>query len=149
MNTQPSHQSNKPVLTVFLVDASSLIRRMLREILALVPDTELIGEVSSTDPAILLIPRLQPDVLILDLGLPEAGHGLHLLREVKSKCPSMRVVVFTLHPREPYQERTRQAGADYFFDKAEGVAMLMRTLQQLTATKHQEDSHHEKTHSRN
>jgi two-component system response regulator DevR len=81
-------------IRTFLVDDHELIRRALRELLAGEPDIMVVGEAGSVAEATALIPERHPDVVLLDLRLPD-GQGTEVCRRVASRVPDTRWLVLT------------------------------------------------------
>jgi two-component system response regulator DevR len=101
-----------PPITVMLVDDHALVRSAVRQALA-APDIEIVGEASTADEALLLAPRLAPDVLLLDVNLPGTS-GLGLLRELAPRLPSTRIVMLTVSDdRRDLLDAVRSGAAGY------------------------------------
>lgn len=81
-------------LRVMLVDDHAQVRSAVRQALS-APDIEVVGEASSGDEALLMAPQLNPDVLLLDLRMPDMD-GLQLLRELVPRLPGTRIVMLTV-----------------------------------------------------
>lgn len=81
-------------IKVLVVDDSALVRKTITEILSMDPDIEVVG--SANDPLIAIekIPKLQPDVMTLDMEMPRMD-GLTFLRQLKSQGSTIRVVVIS------------------------------------------------------
>jgi two-component system response regulator DevR len=104
MRTQP--------ITVMLVDDHALVRSAVRQALS-APDIEVVGEANTAEEALLLAPRLVPDVLLLDLNLPGAN-GFGLLRELAPRLPGTRIVMLTIsNDRRDLLEAVRNGAAGY------------------------------------
>lgn len=80
--------------TVILVDDEHLIRSALATMLSLEEDLDVVGEASSCAEGEALARRLQPQVALLDLQMPD-GDGLELARRVAAVSPATRVLVVT------------------------------------------------------
>lgn len=81
-------------IKVLVVDDSALVRKIISETLAMDPDIEVVG--SAVDPLIAMekIPRLQPDVMTLDMEMPRMD-GLTFLRQLKAQGSSIKVIVIS------------------------------------------------------
>jgi two-component system, NarL family, response regulator DevR len=103
--------SSQPI-TVMLVDDHALVRSAVRQALS-APDIKVIGEASTADEALLLAPKLAPDVLLLDLNLPGTT-GLALLRELAPRLPNTRIVMLTISDdRRDLLDAVRNGAAGY------------------------------------
>src|SRR5689334_17657415 len=101
----------KGILRVLIVDDHAIVRRGLREIISEEPQTVLIaGEAADAEQALAQLERAPWDAVLLDLSLPNRG-GLELLHEIKSRHPSLPVLVLSVHPEEQYGVRVLRAGA--------------------------------------
>jgi len=98
--------------TVMLVDDHALVRSAVRQALT-ANDIEVVGEASTAEEALLLAPRLAPDVLLLDLNLPGTS-GLGLLRELAPRLPSTKIVMLTISDdRRDLMDAVRSGAAGY------------------------------------
>ena len=103
--------SSQPI-TVMLVDDHALVRSAVRQALS-APDIQVVGEASTADEALLLAPKLAPDVLLLDLNLP-GTNGLALLRELAPRLPDTRIVMLTISDdRRDLLDAVRNGAAGY------------------------------------
>lgn len=82
------------MVKVFLVDDHEVVRRGLMELLDADPDLEVIGEAGSVAQALARIPALRPDVVVLDIRLPD-GSGIELCRELLSRLADLRCLMLT------------------------------------------------------
>ena len=98
------------VVRVALVDDHHLIREGLRLVLQSEPGFEIVGEASDHASAIDLVVAEKPDVLLLDLTFPE-GDALPLLRALRVRQPSLRVIVLTMHSDPETVRQALAAGA--------------------------------------
>lgn len=104
MSTQP--------ITVMLVDDHALVRSAVRQALS-ASDIKVVGEASTAEEALLLAPRLAPDVLLLDLNLPGTT-GFGLLRELAPRLPDTRIVMLTIsNDRRDLLDAVRNGAAGY------------------------------------
>lgn len=98
------------VIRVALVDDHHLIRQGLRLVLQGDPGFEIVGEAADHASAIDLVVAERPDVLLLDLTFPE-GDALPLLRALRDRQPSLRVIVLTMHSDPETVRQALAAGA--------------------------------------
>ena len=76
---------------VLLVDDESLVRRILKGILAAYQDLELVGEAATGYEAIAAVERLQPDIVVMDIRMP-ALDGIAAAREIRAKYPHVKII---------------------------------------------------------
>jgi DNA-binding NarL/FixJ family response regulator len=123
-------------LKVFVADDSAFIRDRLPDMLSELSGVEVIGQAEDGTGALASIRELNPDVVIMDIRMPEMN-GMDVLKELQKDnlCPI--VMVMTNYPYAQYREKCRALGASYFFDKSKDFDRLFLTLQQLNR-KHRE-----------
>ena len=98
--------------------------------LADLENIEVIGQAQDALEAIESIPKLNPQVVILDIRMPR-GSGLDVLKAVKKNKDSPKIIIFTNYPYPQYRKKCLEAGADYFFDKHTEFEKLFEVLKQL------------------
>ena len=119
-------------IRVLVVDDSVVIRRLVTHALDQDPELEVVGVASNGEIALQRIPQLNPDVLTLDIEMPEMN-GLELLRRVRKEYPRLRVIMFsTLTGRgAPATLDALALGADDYVTKASNEGSLDRSLARL------------------
>ena len=83
--TVPGDPRNAPQLRVLIVDDDARVRRALRGLIECAPDLTVVGEAGSTQSAMRLDLELGPDVVVLDLLLPQAPDGMEVLRQLRGR----------------------------------------------------------------
>jgi DNA-binding NarL/FixJ family response regulator len=114
-------------LSLMLVDDHAILREGLRALIELEPDFHVVGEAASVDEAVAMAARLQPDIVLTDIGLPGRS-GLALVRELRGVCPAVRVVLLTAHASEEYIRAGLDCSADGYVLKDSGHAELMTAI---------------------
>ena len=112
---------------VLIVDDNSQVRQELRMLLQLAGDIEIVGEAADGQEATHLAHALHPDVVLMDLEMPVLD-GYEATRQIKSSCPSCRVVALTVHGYEGARQKAMQAGADLFLVKGAEVESLVQAI---------------------
>lgn len=112
-----SGKTNPDARRVFLVEDSRAMQETLTAILVRMSHLRLVGVAETASDALDGFATLQPDLVVLDLGLRE-GSGVDVLKAIKSRRPECQVFVFTSHDSEPYRARCLAAGANRFYSKA-------------------------------
>jgi len=112
------------VLTVFLVDDHEMVRRGVADLLDEEPDLTVVGQASSVSEALARVPALAPDVVVLDVRLPD-GNGVELCRELRSRLPELRCLMLTSYTDEDAMLEAILAGAGgYVIKDIKGLALL-------------------------
>ena len=97
-------------IRVILADDHVVLRSGLKLLLDAQADIEVVGEASNGAEAINKTAELKPDVLLLDITMPNIG-GVDALRVIKEKTPSVSIVILTMHESEGYLLEALKAGA--------------------------------------
>ncbi len=130
MNPQPETAIPCPkLLRLLIVDDVFEVRRDLRLLFTLSGSLEVVGEAANGQEALQLVEALCPDVVLLDLEMPVMD-GYQAARQIKARCPSIRVVAFSVHSYETARQRAARAGVDEFIEKG---ASLNEILQKIGA----------------
>jgi DNA-binding NarL/FixJ family response regulator len=127
-----SGQRTAHPLRVFLVEDSAVIRQSLTETIASLDHVEVVGHAEGETEAIAALQALECDAVVLDLQLKE-GHGFNVLKAVRGRSSTPRIVVLVLsnYATPQYRTRSMDIGADYFFDKAREYDLLCEVLERL------------------
>jgi two-component system uhpT operon response regulator UhpA len=105
--------------SIVLVDDHAIVREGFKRLIELEPDLEVIAECRCADDAVEAVGEYHPDLVALDLSLPD-GSGLPLIEHLLSVAPSTRIVVLSMHDGEPYVSEALRRGASGYVTK--GVA---------------------------
>jgi YesN/AraC family two-component response regulator len=116
--------------TFLIVDDSAVIRRRLVSLLAEVEGVTLVGEASNGVEGGNLIRELSPDVVILDIRMPERS-GIGLLESIKDDADLPVVIILTNYPYSAYRKRCFELGATHFFDKTTEFDRLENAVRDL------------------
>jgi two-component system response regulator NreC len=111
-------------IRIVIADDHALLRSGLRLLLDAEPDMDVVGEAGNGIEALGRARELQPDILLLDMAMPQMG-GLDVLRELRDTLPGTRVLVLTMHDDEGYLREVLSAGgAGYVLKRAADVELL-------------------------
>jgi len=97
-------------IRVLLVDDHAVVRRGLAAFLLAYDDLELVGEASSGRQAVRLCEQLQPDVVLMDLLMPEMD-GAAATRAIRERCPQIQVIILTSFQEKELVQGALEAGA--------------------------------------
>jgi DNA-binding NarL/FixJ family response regulator len=112
---------------VLLVDDHTMMREGLRSLLVGVPDIEVVGEASDGRMAIDLARRLSPDVVVMDVGMPELN-GVEATRRIRAENERVRVVALSTHTDKRYVHHMLEAGASGYVLKIAAHDELLRAV---------------------
>jgi DNA-binding NarL/FixJ family response regulator len=133
---------------VLLVDDVEQVRRDLRTVLTLSGGLEIVGEAGDGLEAIRLTESLQPDVILMDLEMPVMD-GFESTRQIKTHCPSCKVIALTVHDYESARVKAREAGVDAFLVKGASVESIVQTIiENVPQIRSSEASSHRKSAGR-
>jgi len=114
-------------LSVLLADDHNLIRAGLRLVVAREPDFTVAGEAENGRQAVALAQSLKPDVVVMDIGMPELN-GIEACRQIRESLPETQVVMLSMHSDEGYILRALKAGARAYLLKDSAEADLSRAI---------------------
>ena len=100
-----------------IVDDHELIREGIKKIVRACADLKVAGEAGDLKQALALVAQVRPDVVVLDISLPDAN-GLDGLAELLRCFPDLRVVMLSMHPEDGYALAALRAGALGYVSKA-------------------------------
>jgi DNA-binding NarL/FixJ family response regulator len=104
-------------IRVILADDHAVVRAGLKAVLGVAKDITVVGEASNGREAIAAVDRLDPDVLVMDLTMPEVD-GVAATKELVAKKARARVLVLTMHAEDEYLVPLLEAGASGYLVKS-------------------------------
>jgi DNA-binding NarL/FixJ family response regulator len=110
------------------------MRRGLRDILNTYEGWEVCGEASNGREAVRMAEELKPDVVVLDLSMPELN-GIEACRVIKKTLPNTEVLIYTLHEIEQLIRKALTAGARGFVLKSDAEVKLVEAIDALSRHK--------------
>jgi DNA-binding NarL/FixJ family response regulator len=113
-----------------IVDDHDFAREGLRDMLADEPDIEVVGEAANGREAIALCSRLQPDLILMDVRMPQMD-GLSATQEIKQKYPRTSVLMVTMHEDPDYLLEALKAGAAGYILKDASQQEVITAVQQV------------------
>ena len=114
-------------IRLLLVDDHAVVRSGLRMLLASESDVEIVGEAGSGSEAVAAAASARPDVILMDIGLPDMT-GIEATRVVKSGFPEIAIVALTIHEDEEYFFRMLDAGASGYVPKRAAPEELLTAI---------------------
>ncbi|MBT31312.1 MAG: DNA-binding response regulator [Thalassobius sp.] len=114
-------------INIILADDHELVRDGIKSLLSSENGIKVIDEASNGQEALESIAKKQPDVLIIDIRMPELN-GIEAVRQVTEKYPAVRTLVLSMHDSEEYVVQSIQAGADGYLLKGSSKAEFLKAL---------------------
>lgn len=115
-------------IRVLIVDDHTLFRESLRSLLKSNNGIEVVGDVGDGVEAIAKAAQLQPDVVLMDIALPNIN-GLQATRRIKRKNPSLKVLALTMYETDQYIREMLRAGASGYVQKRAPAKELISAIQ--------------------
>ena len=112
---------------VLLADDHTLIRAGLRLVVDRQPEFSVVGEAADGRQAVALAQSLKPDIVVMDIGMPELN-GIEACRQIRESLPETQVVMLSMHSDEGYVLRALKAGARAYLLKDSAEADLARAI---------------------
>ena len=119
------------MLRILLADDHDVVRRGLRDQLASHAGWEVIGDARDGREAVKLALDLKPDVVVLDLSMPELN-GLEATRQIRKELPKTEVLIFTMHETEQLIREVLAAGARGYVLKSDAGVQLNQAVEALS-----------------
>lgn len=117
------------MIRLLLVDDQPAVRRGLGMRLHLEPDIQIIGEASTGREALSMVQALSPDVVLMDVEMPEMD-GIEATAALSASIPTSAVVILSIHDDVQTRERAQAAGAVAFVEKRGVTDHLLAAIRQ-------------------
>jgi DNA-binding NarL/FixJ family response regulator len=116
--------------TILIVEDHDAVRKALRSWLSGVFPKYNFSEATSGEEAVTLVRAQPPDIVLMDIGLPQMN-GLQATRQIKAAALQTQVVILTLHEEEAYRAAAFAAGASAYVLKGKMHAELVPVVEKL------------------
>jgi DNA-binding NarL/FixJ family response regulator len=116
--------------TVFVVDDHPLLRQGLAMLINREPDLTVCGEAEEAMAAMKAIAKSRPDIVIADISL-NGPDGLDLLKNLRSLCPDLPVLILSMHDESIYAERALRARANGYIMKQEATDQVLVAVRRI------------------
>jgi two-component system, NarL family, response regulator NreC len=114
-------------IQVVLVDDHKVLRQGLRSLLDDEDDIQVVAEAGSAEEAIEQVISHDPDIVVMDLGLPGKS-GLEAIKEIRSEGYSARIIVLSMHSGREFVMQALQAGSDGYVPKSSAHTDLLQAI---------------------
>ena len=127
MTKRPAPVTTPPPVKILIVDDHQSVREGLALRISLHADLEVCGEAESEEQAITLVKQLKPDLVLVDISL-KSGHGLELIKRVRTMDPAIKMLVISGFQESLYAERACRAGAMGYLNKQESSEKMIEAI---------------------
>jgi len=115
---------------VLIADDNKIVRRMLKLVLAKIPDVKVCAETADGRATIEAARELRPDVLILDVRMPELN-GVEVASILKKELPHSKTLLFTMYSELVGRKLASATGVDIVLPKVDGAESLVKAIHHL------------------
>jgi len=112
---------------ILIVDDHPMVREGLAARISAQPDLQVCGEAATEEEALTLVKEASPTLMIVDISL-KSGHGLELVKQVKSRYPRVKMLVLSGFQESLYGERALRAGALGYLNKQESNERVLEAI---------------------
>ncbi len=117
---------------ILIVDDHPSVREGLALRISLHSDLEVCGEAETEDGALALVKQMAPDLVLVDISL-KSGHGVELIKRIRSLDPTIKMLVITGFQESLYAERAFRAGALGYLNKQESNEKMIEAIRTVLA----------------
>ncbi|MCE7987829.1 MAG: DNA-binding response regulator [Caldilinea sp. CFX5] len=121
------------MVQVFIVEDHPIIRQSYALILQRETDITICGEADSGEAALLQIPHVAPDIVLVDFSLP-GMNGLEFVQHLRKEHPTLATIVISGHKEETFIEEILAAGATDYIVKEQAPQSLLATIRRIMPT---------------
>ena len=122
------------MIKVMLVDDHALVRTGFRHLLEGVSDIDVVGEAETGEQALEKIPKLAPDLVLMDINMPGMG-GIETTRKLRRRHPEIQVIALTVHGDAPFPSQLHEAGAIGYLTKGSPAEELLDAIRTVAECK--------------
>lgn len=118
------------MIRVLIADDHALVREGLKRILADDHEVETVAEASDGQQTARLVREHQPDVVLLDISMPDRS-GIDALADIQTACSTTRILMLSMHPEDQYAIRCLRDGADGYLTKESAPELLLGAIRKI------------------
>jgi DNA-binding NarL/FixJ family response regulator len=120
----PEQRRARDAYRVVVADDEATMRELMRTVLSLEPDFEVVGQAGDGLEAVALVAELRPDLVVIDVSMPVMD-GLQAIEQIRQLAPATRVAVLSGEPRQ------LSTGADADIEKGTATDVVVAMLREL------------------
>jgi len=117
-------------ITVLLAEDHQIVREGLRKILEAESDIEVVGDASTGRQAVLLVKKLRPAVVVMDIAMPLLN-GIEATRQILNAAPETKILILSAHSDDAYIEKATAMGASGFLIKQTSAHVLSDAIREI------------------
>ncbi len=117
-------------ISLAIVEDLAEVREGLKQFISLNPEFTILGTFQNAEEALYALPRLRPDIVIMDINLPNMN-GIECIRQIKKKTPGTQFMMFTVYENDEKVFEALKAGASGYLLKNTGLLQLIEALKEL------------------
>lgn len=121
-------------IRIAIAEDQRILRELLSALLVREPELQVVGEAASGAEAIALCVKQAPDVLVLDISLPDVD-GIEVARSLKRTQPGLRLLALSVHTERPVVQQMLKAGADAYVVKSSALEELVQAIRAVVQGK--------------
>jgi DNA-binding NarL/FixJ family response regulator len=126
--------NNQNPISVLLVDGNHTFLRIVTRFLDAYDDVVIVGAVCESEQALAQVRDLEPDVVLIDIAMPNLSNGLEFIPRLRAARPGVGIIALTLLGIGGYQQAALEAGVDDFVPKAAMGAKLLPAIRRVKRT---------------
>jgi DNA-binding NarL/FixJ family response regulator len=115
---------------ILIVDDHPAVREALASRIGRQPDLEVCGEAADMSEALRLVADTRPDLAVVDISL-KTGSGIDLIKRIKDRNDSVRMLVWSMHGESLYAERALRAGALGYINKDQATDKIIEAIRRV------------------
>ncbi|NOY68347.1 MAG: response regulator transcription factor [Deltaproteobacteria bacterium] len=123
------------MIKIMIADDHAVVREGLKQIISDTPNMIVVAEAENGDTVMEMLGRVKPDVIVLDISMPDTNI-IELLKAINASKQKVRVLVLSMHPESQYAERVFAAGACGYLTKDSAPDLLITAIRKVAANKH-------------
>ena len=119
-------------ISLAIVEDLAEVREGLKQFISLNPQLTVLAAFPTAEEAMYELPRLNPDIVIMDINLP-GMNGIECIRQIRKRCPHTQFMMFTVYENDEKVFESLKAGASGYLLKNTGLLQLIEALEELHA----------------
>lgn len=119
------------MIKILVADNHPIVRMGIKQVLEPVSDIQVIADVSTTAELFNALEKLSPDIIILEMDIPEIN-GIATLRKIKKEYPSIRVLIYSGQSEDVYALSTIRAGAFGYLSKTSDLDYIIGAIRKIS-----------------